>query len=406
MSDSSSSTPRNPSSPRHPGTPKGCERIAYVVVHREDAAFSDTYGGGGNIIGLDCHLVRPVDTPSDTVVIFMHPTGGGMYLPIMGAMASAGHHVIWANSRYRGTDSALIMEKVVADLGAAVSDAKERLGYERVVLCGWSGGGSLSTYYQSVATLGAGIVDTPAGDPYEVAPELLPAADGLVIMAAHISRHGTLTEWMDASVLDEAKPFERDPSLNLYDPSNPNQPPYSDDFLETYRAAQIARNRRITAWVKGELDALRANGQVNEERAFTVHGTMADPRWLDPAVDPSDRQPNHCYLGDPKVVNDGPVGLARFSTLRSWLSQWSFDDARGDALTAAANVTVPVLVVGNTADDACTPSHTKRLFEAVPHDRKQLHEVQGATHYYTGPDGRTHIAEAVGVVSEFLSTAI
>ncbi len=406
MSDSSSSTPQNPSAPRHPGTPKGCERIAYVVVHREDAAFSDTYGGGGNIIGLDCHLVRPVDTPSDTVVIFMHPTGGGMYLPIMGAMASAGHHVIWANSRYRGTDSALIMEKVVADLGAAVSDAKERLGYERVVLCGWSGGGSLSTYYQSVATLGAGIVDTPAGDPYEVAPELLPAADGLVIMAAHISRHGTLTEWMDASVLDEAKPFERDPSLNLYDPSNPNQPPYSDDFLETYRAAQIARNRRITAWVKGELDALRANGQVNEERAFTVHGTMADPRWLDPAVDPSDRQPNHCYLGDPKVVNDGPVGLARFSTLRSWLSQWSFDDARGDALTAAANVTVPVLVVGNTADDACTPSHTKRLFEAVPHDRKQLHEVQGATHYYTGPDGRTHIAEAVGVVSEFLSTAI
>ncbi len=406
MSDSSSSTPQNPSAPRHPGTPKGCERIAYVVVHREDAAFSDTYGGGGNIIGLDCHLVRPVDTPSDTVVIFMHPTGGGMYLPIMGAMASAGHHVIWANSRYRGTDSALIMEKVVADLGAAVSDAKERLGYERVVLCGWSGGGSLSTYYQSVATLGAGIVDTPAGDPYEVAPELLPAADGLVIMAAHISRHGTLTEWMDASVLDEAKPFERDSSLNLYDPSNPNQPPYTDDFLETYRAAQIARNRRITAWVKGELDALRANGQVNEERAFTVHGTMADPRWLDPAVDPSDRQPNHCYLGDPKVVNDGPVGLARFSTLRSWLSQWSFDDARGDALTAAANVTVPVLVVGNTADDACTPSHTKRLFEAVPHDRKQLHEVQGATHYYTGPDGRTHIAEAVGVVSEFLSTAI
>ena len=47
-------------------------------------------------------------------------------------------------------------------------------------------------------------------------------------------------------------------------------------------------------------------------------------------------------------------------------------------VSAGANVTVPVLVIGNSADDACTPSHTNRLFEAVGHDRKQLHVVQGA----------------------------
>ncbi len=386
-----------------PGTPAGCERIPYVVVHREDAAFSDTYGGGGNIIGLDCHLVRPIATPSDTVIVFMHPTGGGMYLPIVGALARAGHHVIWANSRYRGTDSALIMEKVVADLGAAVADARERLGYERVVLCGWSGGGSLSMYYQSLATRGEGIIDTPAGDPYEVAPERLPRVDALLIMAAHISRHGTLTEWMDASVTDESSPFDRDRQLNLYDPANPNQPPYSADFLTRYRTKQIERNRRITSWVEGELAALRARGAVNEERAFVVYGTMADPRWLDPNVDPSDRAPGTTYLGDPRIVNDGPVGLARFSTLRSWLSQWSYDHARGDALTSAADVDVPVLVVGNTADDACTPEHTNRLFAAIPHEHKRLHLVHGATHYYTGPNGRDHLAEAVTTVSEFLA---
>ena len=27
-----------------------------------------------------------------------------------------------------------------------------------------------------------------------------------------------------------------------------------------------------------------------------------------------------------------PVGLARFCTLRSWLSQWSYDDANGDGV--------------------------------------------------------------------------
>ncbi len=388
---------------KQPGTPEGCERIPYVVAHTENAAFSDTYGGGGNIIGLDCHLVRPIDKPSDTVIVFMHPTGGGMYLPIVGGLARAGHHVIWANSRYRGTDSALIMEKVVADLGATILDAKERLGYRNVVLNGWSGGGSLSMYYQSVAQAGLGITTTPAGDAYEVAAERLPKADLLVMMAAHISRHGTLTEWMDASITDESRPFERDPNLNLYDSANPNQPPYSPNFMTHYRAAQIARNRRITAWVTAELASLRDGGAHNEERAFVVNGTMADPRWLDPSVDPSDRKPGWCYLGDPRIVNDGPVGLARFSTLRSWLSQWSYDDARGDALKAAAGVDVPVLVVGNTADDACTPSHTHRLFEAVPHNNKALHEVQGATHYYTGPDGRRQMAEAIATVDQFIA---
>lgn len=392
--------------PPPPGTPPGCERLAYVVVHREDARFSDTYGGGGDIVGLDCHLVRPragrPGAVSDTVLVFMHPTGGGMYLPVVGALAAAGHHVIWANSRYRGTDSALIMEKVVADLGRVVCDARDRLGYARVVLAGWSGGGSLSMYYQSVATRGTGIVDTPAGDPYRVEPEHLPPADLVVMMAAHISRHGTLTEWIDASITDEDRPFDRDPTLNLYDPANPEQPPYSAEFLERYRAAQAARNRRITARVLATLERLQAEGRPDEERAFVVHGTMADPRWLDPAVDPNDRRPNWCYLGDPRLVNDGPVGLARFSTLRSWLSQWSIDHARGDALVAAAEVTVPVLVVGNTADDACTPSHTHRLFDAVPHDRKLLHEVQGATHYYTGPDRAAHLAEVVEVVSSFV----
>ena len=107
----------------------------------------------------------------------------------------------------------------------------------------------------------------------------------------------------------------------------------------------------------------------NDELGFVVHGTMADPRWLDPAVDPNDRRPNWSYQGDPRVVNMSPTGLARFTTLRSWLSQWSYDDARGDALTAAADISVPVLVIGNSADDACTPSHTRRLFAAIAKDR-------------------------------------
>jgi pimeloyl-ACP methyl ester carboxylesterase len=376
----------------------GYERIPYVIRFQERAGFKDTYAGELGAVTLKAHLLRPRNA-SKTVIVFMHPVGGGEYLPLPTALAGAGHHVIWCNSRYPGVDYALIMEKVALDLGACLRDARQRMGYEKVILAGWSGGGSLSAFYQSQAEQPT-IRNTPAGDPPDLtAAELIPA-DGLMLLAAHVSRAHTLTEWMDASILDESQPERRDPELNLYNPSNPNRPPYTNDFLSRYRQAQIDRNRRITGWVKEKLEALRKTGQENAEFAFVVHGTMADPRWLDPAVDPNDRKPNWCYLGDPKVVNDSPIGLARYASLRSWLSQWSYDDANADGVKSAARVSVPALVIGNSADDACTPSHTHRLFNAIRHERKTLHEVKGATHYYFGQ--KELVAEATGVISGWL----
>ena len=65
-------------------------------------------------------------------------------------------------------------------------------------------------------------------------------------------------------------------------------------------------------------------------------------------------------------------------------------------------VSVPVLVIGNTADDACTPSHTTRIYESVAHADKERHDIVGATHYYGGDDGRAHLAEAVTTTSDFI----
>ena len=369
------------------------ERVPYLVAFQNNSGVRDVYGGLAELVVLECYLLRPdveSDTGAagpateDTVLVFMHPIGGGAYLPMVNALARAGHHVIYAGSRYRGTDSNLLMEKAVEDLGKVISDAKTRLGYSKVVLAGWSGGGSLSLYYQQQAPL----LD-------------MPPADGIMLLAAHISRHGTLTEWLDASILDESDPTRRDPELDLYNPDNPNQPPYTQEFLTRYRQAQIDRNRRITKWVKEKLADLEARGKSGEEFCFVVHGTMADPRWLDPAVDPNDREPGTCYLGDPRIVNSSPIGLARFCSLRSWLSQWSYDDARADGIACGRDVAVPTLVIGNLADDACTPSHTRRLFEAIGHPDKEMHEIAGANHYYSGPDQRETLKEAVSIISDW-----
>jgi alpha-beta hydrolase superfamily lysophospholipase len=382
-------------------TGSGYERIPYLVMFEDKSEFRDTYGGVGEQVALESYLLRPA-RPSKTAILFMHPIGGGAYLPMTNALARAGHHVIYANSRYRGADYALIMEKVAQDLGAAIHDARDRLGYERIVLAGWSGGGSLSVFYQQQAQHPT-VTSSPAGDPPDLTRALMPPADALLLLAAHVSRHGTLTEWMDPSILDERDPSRRDPELDLYNPQNPNKPPYSAEFLLRYREAQIERNRRITGWVRETLDGLKASGRPLDERGFVTHATMADPRWLDPAVDPNDREPGTCYLGDPQVVNMGPVGLARFSTLRSWLSQWSYDDARADGDHCGRDIAVPTLVIGNTADNACTPSHTRRLYEAIGHPDKERYEVRGATHYYNGPEQRPMLREAVAKITAWLS---
>ncbi|HAD84837.1 MAG TPA: alpha/beta hydrolase [Brevundimonas sp.] len=377
---------------------KKYQRIPYLIVFKEQATFKDTYGGAEGAVALEAHLLKP-DTPSDTVVIMMHPIGGGAWLPLPAALAKQGVHVIYCNSRYRGIDNALIMEKCALDLGACVRDAKERLGYEKVILGGWSGGGALSLFYQAEAE-NPTVTQTPAGDPIDLTKANLIPADGIALLAAHLSRNLTLTEWIDPSISDESRPFDRDPELNIYDPANPNQAPYSPEFIVRYREAQVARNRRITAWVKAQLADLKAQGLHNHERGFVVHGTMADPRFIDETLEPSDRRPNYCMLGDPVVVNDGPVGLARFSTLRSWLSQWSYDDSNADGLKCAARISVPMLVIENSADDACTPSHAARLMEAAVNAPQTHAVIKGANHYYSGqPD---QAAEGAAVFVEWM----
>ncbi len=378
--------------------PPNYDRLPIAIAFAETSAYKDTYAGAEDFVFFDGQHLRPHQPKSNSVVLFSHPIGGGSYLPLVTALAAAGQPVLYANLRYRGNDTALIMEKCLVDLGAAVRYAKETLGYERVLLGGWSGGGSLSLYYQAEAERPS-VTQTPAGDPPDLTQAGLIPADGVLLLAAHISRAGTLCEWIDASVLNEQRPFDRDPELNLYDAKNPNQPPYSAEFLAQYRAAQQARMARIDTWVLERLATLSKGSRVDE--AFVVQGTMADPRWLDPTVDPNQRQPNHCYLGDPEVVNDSPVGLARFTTLRSWLSQWSLTHSHADGIACAARTTVPTLVIGNLADDACTPSHTHRLYTAIPHDDKEMREIDGATHYYIGQ--REQLATAVGLIQQWVA---
>src|SRR6201992_1316079 len=116
----------------------------------------------------------------------------------------------------------------------------------------------------------------------------LPPADGYVASAAHPGRPDVLTNWMDGAVVDENDPLATDPDLDLF--NERNGPPSSAEFLTRYRSAQRARNPAIPDWVETELKRVRAAGFT--DRPFNVMRTWADPRMVDPTIEPTHPQPN------------------------------------------------------------------------------------------------------------------
>ncbi|MBA14745.1 MAG: alpha/beta hydrolase [Sphingomonas sp.] len=361
-------------------------RTPLIVSFKDNPKFTETYGFAGNSghVNLEGQLMRSPESTSKTVYVFMHPTSVLHLLPMPTALADAGLDVLCAASRYPRNDTALIFEKVAIDLGKWIAYARDTLGYEKVVLVGWSGGGSLSLFYQAQAE-NPSVTQTPAGDPVDLTKAGLQPADGVIFIAAHLSRAETLTEWLDPSVRNELDPDDRDPEFDIYSPDCPHQPPYDSEFVARFREAQRARNRRITAWAESELARLQAMDTPEQEKAFVVHRTMCDVRWLDPDIDPSERRPGWTYMGDPRAVNVGPVGLARFTTLRSWLSQWSYDKSNAKGPMNAARIhDTPVLQIENTADEAVPATHNPTIRDALATPDKEYVRLIGATHYYLG----------------------
>jgi pimeloyl-ACP methyl ester carboxylesterase len=134
------------------------------------------------------------------------------------------------------------------------------------------------------------------------------------------------------------------------------------------------------------------------DRAFIVHRTVADPRFVDLSLDPSDREVGSMY-GDPRIANMSAGGLARFTTARSWLSTFSIDDTNAHAPKDLRSVHSPVLVVCLNADQAAFPSDSRAMAEAVPDGNSELVVLPGLNHYLVGQEGA--VDDVVSVVRDW-----
>jgi pimeloyl-ACP methyl ester carboxylesterase len=341
-----------------------------VGIDVKPGARSDTQSG--------LQMMRPriwgaLHEPSQrgtTAAIVMHPASNFMGHYLLAPLATRGIAALGLNSRYAGNDTMLLMERVIQDLGAGVKFLRAE-GFDRVLLIGNSGGAALVSFYAAQSQQLTATKFTHGGSTFLVSDDL-PPVQGLVLSAAHRGRSRLLLEWIDPAVTDEADPLASDAALDLY--NGHHAPPFSPQFLHTFRRAQHARRDRIEAWVLQRLQQLH-------DQVFVIHRTHADPRCLDLSIDANDRALGSVW-GDAREVNHSANAMGRVSSLTSFMSQWS-SRSPADGPTNLAACEHPVLLLTHTADQSTFPS-TRDAWLAAGGARVRGVELVGGNHYLAG----------------------
>lgn len=305
-------------------------------------------------------------------------------------LAARGFGFLGWNTRFRGQESLFLLEHALLDIAVGIRWLRERAGVRTLVLLGNSGGGSLLAAYQSVARE-PDLAPIFPGHHIPDAVRELPRADLYVSLNAHPGRPEVLTAWMDPSVTDETDPLSRDPALDPFDPRH--GPPFAPEFVARYRAAQEARNHRITRFARAELERLRAGGAF--DRVFPVFRTWADLRFLDPALDPSERPPGRCYAGDPRRASGTPFGIARAPTLRTWLSMWSLESSPCRGELHLPRILEPSLVIQSLADTGVFPGDARAIHDRLGTDDRTLLFVPGDHYLEDPPEARDEVADRI-----------
>nr|WP_312870820.1 alpha/beta hydrolase [Gordonia asplenii] len=342
-----------------------------------DSSTAARHGAGGHPCQGVYH--RPAGAMPKTAMIAAHYAIDFSEHYLAEYMAQRGIGFLGWNTRFRGNEHTFLLDHALVDIGQGVRWLREQ-GVENVVLLGNSGGGSLMAAYQSQAK--EANVRPLDGMRPATGVEDLPAADLYVSTAAHLGRPEVLTNWFDPSVTDENDPLATDPELSLF--RDGRTPPFDAEFIDRYRAAQVARNHRITDWVKKELARVQEAGY--HDRLFNLYRAWADPRMVDPSIEPTNREPNSCYAGVPARANYSIFGIAGTNSLRTWLSLWSLQDSQTSAAPHLGRITEPALVINADGDTGVFPSDAAAIVAALGSKDIQQHVIS-ADHYFRRPNG-------------------
>jgi len=353
-------------------------------------------------------LYMPAHGKPRTIAIMAHPRADFSQHYTIPYWVEAGFAAFAHNTRYVNNDSTMLHENLLLDVAAAIRFLREEAGFEHIVMLGNSGGGSLFAYYDAEARMpkGSRVAAPPGGGSPDLNQFELPAADGLIMLAAHPGQGKVLMGSIDAAVVDENDPWAVDPALDMYDVRNgframPEESRYDREWLARYRAAQRARVARIDAIAWRHIEESRNARAItraaefqsapSEYRNFVQHRamgpriilvyrTLANPNYLDLTLEPSERTVGSIFAARPDLFNYHALGLGRVVTPEAWLSTWSGLSSYANLARNLPKVTIPTLVVGAMADQDIFVSDIRTEYELSRAADKRI-EFIGADHY-------------------------
>ncbi len=360
-------------------------------------------------------LLREPAGGAGTVVSLMHPREDVAHHPLVAPLLEIGVAVWTQTTRSPNNDVRLLHEQALLDVAAGQAFLEDR-GFEARVTLGHSGGATLFAFYYEQAALAPGerLREAPDGTAVDLAAARMPLPDGAVFLAPHPGQGALLQRVIDPSVLDESDPWSSDPSLDPYDPANgfrpaPEPTRYDPEFVERYRAAQVARVQRLdrlAAAAVAETRHQRASSGVEARRralrptVMVVYRTDADLRSVDLSLDRNERPYGSLFGRRPDLGNSGFAGFGRITTPAAWMSTWSATTSRAHFVRNARSVAAPSLLIELTGDQACFPADAREMYGALPSSDKKHVRVPG-THFGGpltpgGPTGTELSAQHVG----------
>jgi pimeloyl-ACP methyl ester carboxylesterase len=323
-------------------------------------------------------------------VVIMHPRVDFTHHYAIPRLVQAGFGVVAANTRWFGNETMAEHEDMIVDVAACVKHLREKRGVEKVIVLGNCGGASLAAYYQAEKQ----------------------GADAMIYVAAHRGQGKVLEACIDPSIVDENDVLSVDPTLDMYDAKNGfAEPPipskYDEAFLARYRKAQHARVARLDNRARELIARREAAPDLSRAKAaetvMVVYRTMANPAFVDPSIDPSQRDYGSLLSERPDLMNYAALGLARTVTPRAWLSTWSGISSKADMVTNVARIApeTPTLMVHAARDREVFPADVRAIAGAITAKDKTVLTIEGARHYFEpdfGEKEAPHVERLMDIV--------
>ena len=323
--------------------------------------------------------------------------------------AKAGIPGLGMASRHEKSSENERYEDILLDLAAGVRYLKNKVGVEKVILVGHSGGGSLVTFYahQSSKRPGGRFSSTFTGHGPNLNEVDLPPVDLLVVSASHFGNAYTFTRKIDPSLTDEEDSTSLDPFLDMYNPSNgfrepPKSSKYSEEFLTRFEEGQQARAQRVFNKAESlfrekqfyqslmksslfqELDSyeqIRIERKVIANRYLVIYRLLAIPEFTDLSLDPDDREVGANGSNRPDWANYDRTSHPTVIRVEAFLDTYS-PHSHVNLLEQIKEVTIPTLFITGTADMQEYPSEREAMLEASGAKVKELVWIEGANHSY------------------------